>query len=100
MQVFLYSPYLQDGLMESLIDRFPYVIGRATGVERRLENILVSRHHCRLRWQGADLLLEDLESTNGTFVNRKRISQPTPLCHGDEVAVGPVAFRVHILDVA
>jgi pSer/pThr/pTyr-binding forkhead associated (FHA) protein len=100
MKVFLYNPLLQDGLSESLIDRFPCVIGRASGVERRVLNVLVSRHHCRLRWQGEDLILEDLESRNGTYVNRKRISQPTPLRHGDEVAVGPVAFRVHMLDVA
>jgi pSer/pThr/pTyr-binding forkhead associated (FHA) protein len=100
MKVFLHNPSLQDGVQDGLIDRFPCVIGRARGVERRLSHFLISRYHCRLSWQGEELILEDLDSRNGTYVNGKRIRLPTALCHGDEVYVGPLAFRVHILDVA
>lgn len=48
----------------------------------------VSRKHARLVWQGEDFTLEDLGSTNGTFVNGKRINTPHLLQVGDTIAFG------------
>jgi len=47
-----------------------------------------SRHHLRLLRSGDSLTLEDLGSTNGTFVNGKRVSGVTPLQHGDMIGLG------------
>jgi pSer/pThr/pTyr-binding forkhead associated (FHA) protein len=77
-----------------LVDRFPFRIGRSSEAERPLPMIFVSRFHCRLTLQNGEIYLEDLQSANGTFVNRKRITAPTKLTHGDDISLGPMLFRV------
>jgi DNA-binding response OmpR family regulator len=52
----------------------------------------VSREHSRLRREGRRVLLEDLGSTNGTFLNDERIMEPMELRDGDMVTVGDVKF--------
>ncbi|MEK6574125.1 MAG: FHA domain-containing protein, partial [Chloroflexota bacterium] len=47
-----------------------------------------SRHHCRLSRQGEAYAIEDLGSTNGTFVNSARVSGPRTLNNGDIVGIG------------
>jgi pSer/pThr/pTyr-binding forkhead associated (FHA) protein len=47
-----------------------------------------SRHHARLTKQGATYVVEDLGSTNGTFVNSARLSTPRPLSPGDVIGMG------------
>ena len=47
-----------------------------------------SRHHARLTKQGVTYVIEDLGSTNGTFVNSARLSTPRPLNPGDMVGMG------------
>jgi pSer/pThr/pTyr-binding forkhead associated (FHA) protein len=47
-----------------------------------------SRHHARFTKQGVTYVVEDLGSTNGTFVNSARLSTPRPLNPGDMVGVG------------
>jgi pSer/pThr/pTyr-binding forkhead associated (FHA) protein len=46
------------------------------------------------------VFLQDLESYNGTYLNGRRISQPSLLQDGDEVSVGPLSFRVMVLKPA
>ena len=55
----------------------------------------ISRFHCQIKRQGDQLLIEDLDSTNGTFVNGVRVQQPTPLSVGDVALLGheTVIFR-------
>ena len=50
----------------------------------------VGRRHAQLIWQGGQVCLEDLDSVNGTAVNRQRLAprQPQPLKDGDEVRLG------------
>jgi pSer/pThr/pTyr-binding forkhead associated (FHA) protein len=54
----------------------------------------ISRHHCQFLLDGNQVLVQDLESYNGTFVNGRPASPPLPVRHGDEVSLGPVSFRV------
>jgi pSer/pThr/pTyr-binding forkhead associated (FHA) protein len=48
----------------------------------------VSRVHCRFDWNGQGWILQDLNSTNGTFVNATRISKPTILQVSDKITLG------------
>jgi pSer/pThr/pTyr-binding forkhead associated (FHA) protein len=70
-------------------------IGRAPGVDFVVDAALVSRVHCRLTLSAAnELLLEDLGSTNGTFLNGQKVGKAT-LSDGDKVTVGRVEFVVN-----
>jgi pSer/pThr/pTyr-binding forkhead associated (FHA) protein len=65
-------------------------IGRATGADFIVNAPLVSRVHCRLTaLPGGDLEVRDLDSTNGTFVNDKRVEN-VRLESGDRLRVGRV----------
>ncbi|HEX2233462.1 MAG TPA: MMPL family transporter [Thermoleophilaceae bacterium] len=73
----------------------PLVIGRRADGEGRLgDDSELSREHARLTESGGRLLIEDLGSRNGTFVNGRQISQPTELSDGDTVSLGATTFTV------
>jgi pSer/pThr/pTyr-binding forkhead associated (FHA) protein len=62
-------------------------IGRDVGNTLVVSDAEVSRRHARLTWQGAGYFIEDVGSTNGTFVNGQRISAPHILKTGDLVSL-------------
>jgi hypothetical protein len=68
-------------------------IGRE-GCDVNLMDPEVSRRHAAIRDQGGSLGIEDLGSTNGTFVNGKRISSVTVLNDGDEVRLGNTVWSI------
>ncbi|MCI0639067.1 MAG: FHA domain-containing protein [Gemmataceae bacterium] len=71
------------------------IVGRRKGCHLRVPAESVSRRHCRIKvWEDV-LVVEDLASVNGTFVNGERISKPHILRPGDRLAVGAVAFLVN-----
>jgi pSer/pThr/pTyr-binding forkhead associated (FHA) protein len=69
-------------------------IGRAAGAQFVVDAPLVSRVHCRLTLAADGLSVEDLGSTNGTFVNGKPVAGQAPLAAGDMLRVGRVEFSV------
>ncbi len=73
-----------------------FLIGRATTGEGRLgEDPELSRNHARIaRRAGDQLTIEDLGSTNGTFVNGKRITEAQTLRPGDTVKLGTTTLQV------
>jgi pSer/pThr/pTyr-binding forkhead associated (FHA) protein len=65
-------------------------LGRATGADFIVDAPLVSRVHCRLTaLPGGDLEVRDLQSTNGTFVNDKRVDA-VRVASGDKIRIGRV----------
>jgi pSer/pThr/pTyr-binding forkhead associated (FHA) protein len=68
-------------------------IGRSAGAEFVLDAPLVSRLHCQLSATADGLQVKDLDSTNGTFVNGKRI-KTAALNAGDRLKVGRVELLV------
>ncbi|MER3416054.1 MAG: hypothetical protein C4297_07585 [Gemmataceae bacterium] len=62
------------------------------------DRIWSSRQHAVIRWQEGQLTIEDLGSTNGTFVNRVRVppGERRPLNAGDVIQIGTVHLRVHM----
>jgi hypothetical protein len=63
-------------------------IGRAPQNEIVMAAKNVSRFHCQVKRNGSELIIEDLGSTNGTFVNDEQVKQPRTLSVGDVVRVG------------
>lgn len=57
-------------------------------VEIRLEDPFASTRHARIERQGSVLVLEDLNSTNGTYLNEEPLQGPQPLHHGDRIRIG------------
>ncbi|HRQ40235.1 MAG TPA: FHA domain-containing protein [Chloroflexota bacterium] len=68
------------------------IIGRAVENDIVISSTRVSREHARVMRQGWRALLEDLGSTNGTFLNGERIHGPMQLRDGDQIKVGDVVF--------
>jgi hypothetical protein len=69
------------------LDAESYIIGREAGNEIVIEDPQVSRRHAQLTRQGASYLLEDIGSTNGTYVNGKRVTAPVLLANGDMIGL-------------
>lgn len=70
------------------------LMGRMQGCDVRVPSKSVSRHHCKVRVKFDYLVVEDLDSANGTFVNGERIDGKRVLKPGDELQVGPIVFVV------
>ena len=70
------------------------VIGRQTECDFVLDDPLMSRRHFRITVDGrGSFLLEDLSSTNATFLNSRPLKRPSALHYGDRVAAGGTIFR-------
>ena len=67
--------------------------GRDAGCDLVLDAEDVSRRHARVRPEGDGHLLEDLGSTNGTFVGEARAEREQPLQAGDHVRLGSVVLK-------
>ena len=63
-------------------------IGRAPQNEVVINARSISRFHCQIKREGDRLLIEDLDSTNGTFVNGVRVETPVTLNVGDVALLG------------
>ncbi len=68
-------------------------IGRTVGNDIVINDSEVSRHHVRITWNGQQFIIEDLGSTNGTFVNGVRITTPQPLVPGASLRLGTLDLR-------
>ncbi|MBI5537086.1 MAG: DUF4388 domain-containing protein [Deltaproteobacteria bacterium] len=75
------------------------VIGRSGDVDMVLAEDMVSRRHARIVFQGDAIVIEDLSSTNGTFVNGEKIRRAS-LQEGDRVLVGTSILKVVFSDTA
>ncbi len=75
-------------------------IGRHDDCQIRIRSSLVSRRHCELFEEGNNLILRDLGSSNGTFVNDKRVLGQQTLKPGDILTIGGVTLRVDKLGAA
>ena len=71
------------------------VIGRGENCDLRVPLVSVSRRHCEVTVAGLTIRAKDLASSNGTYVNNKRITE-VELRAGDRLVVGPIVFTVQI----
>ena len=68
------------------------VLGRAEDADIRLEDEFSSSRHARMTPHGDAMVLEDLGSTNGTYLNGEPLSGPQPLHDGDRIRIGDSEF--------
>jgi hypothetical protein len=68
------------------------VLGRGDQAEIRLDDPFASSLHARLTRQGRVIVIEDLGSTNGTYLNEELLGGPAPLHPGDRVRIGDSEF--------
>lgn len=69
------------------------VIGRAPDCDLLLEDEFVSNYHAKIYLLGGRFYVEDMGSTNGTFVNGRRITSPLELRGGDVIQVGRTSME-------
>ena len=73
----------------------PLLVGRGSDCDLTLADTEASRRHAVLRPQAdGSVVLEDLGSTNGTFLNRDRLSRTMPLRRGDKLQIGQTVLEI------
>lgn len=72
------------------------VLGRGDTAEIRLRDPFASSRHARVYEQGRILAIEDLGSTNGTYLNEELLDGPRPLHPGDRVRIGDSEFSFEV----
>jgi len=76
------------------VNHVPFLIGRDPACNLRPTTSLVSNRHCALIGRAGKLYVRDMGSTNGTFLNSRKITAQTELHQNDRLRVGPVDFEV------
>ncbi|MEO7352606.1 MAG: FHA domain-containing protein [Marmoricola sp.] len=76
------------------LEEAPLLIGRGNDAAIRLDDDYVSTRHARIANSGEQWFVEDLGSTNGTYVGTTRITQPTALQLGTQVRIGKTIMEL------
>ncbi len=79
-----------------VIDLTSLTIGRGKTCELRILDPQVSSEHCRIAARQGGYSIEDSGSTNGTFVNGRRIEGAQSLHYGDRITIGATIIRFYI----
>ena len=86
------SPEEQRGRAYELLDEL--TVGRAAGCHIALDDRFVSQLHARMFRRDDQCFIEDLGSTNGTFLNDDKVTSPALLTKGDHVRIGNVVMEL------
>jgi pSer/pThr/pTyr-binding forkhead associated (FHA) protein len=72
------------------------VIGRRHSCDLCIPLISVSKKHCQLNHDGEVLKIRDLDSSNGTYLNGKRVDKEAVVQAGNSIKIGPLTFVLQI----
>src|SRR5689334_7186583 len=75
-------------------DRTEINVGRVQGNDLMLPKGNVSKRHARLLFRDGRFIVTDLKSTNGTYVNGRKIAQATIVREGDKIYIGDFVLRI------
>jgi pSer/pThr/pTyr-binding forkhead associated (FHA) protein len=78
------------------LDKPVCVLGRRQDCGLQIPLMGISRQHCQLTVQGTKITVKDMGSSNGTYVNGKRVQQEQELAAGDRLQLGLVVFVVQV----
>ena len=70
------------------------MIGRSDDADILIDDSYASEFHLRVGVQGGEVMLNDLGSTNGTYLNGRRVTVPTVITKGDSIQIGKTIFEV------
>lgn len=84
---------------EVVVDEFPATVGRGSEANVFLNDRWASRLHCRFDLLDNKIVVIDLNSKHGTFVNGKRVER-AQLNPGDKIAIGLTSFTAHVDSVS
>ena len=70
------------------------IFGRSPSSTVRLEDPYVSDDHARIYKSDVGWMVADLKSTNGTFLNRVKVTAPAPIAAGDQLGIGKTIVEV------
>jgi hypothetical protein len=73
-------------------------IGRSPDADIRIEDRYASQIHARLYARGRNYYVEDMNSTNGTFLNSERLDGSARLAPMDQIQIGDTEFRIELED--
>src|SRR5271154_5263915 len=76
------------------LDKNEINVGRVQGNDLMLPKGNVSKHHARLLFRDGRFIVTDLKSTNGTYVNGRKIAQATIVREGDKIYIGDFVLRL------
>lgn len=76
------------------LEHAPVLIGRGSDAAIRLDDDYVSTRHARIAASGDQWFVEDLGSTNGTYIGTVRITQPTTITLGTQVRIGKTILEL------
>lgn len=76
------------------LEHAPVLIGRGNDAAIRLDDDYVSTRHARIAASGDQWFVEDLGSTNGTYIGTVRITQPTTITLGTQVRIGKTILEL------
>jgi len=72
----------------------PVLVGRAPTCTLVIDDDYASARHCRIFPERGQWMVEDLGSTNGTFLGNQRVTDPVPLRRGDQVRIGATTLEL------
>ncbi len=75
-------------------------IGRAAGCQISLDDTYISQLHARVSPSDTGVVVEDLGSTNGTYLNRQRVTTPIIGANGDRIQLGGIVLEVRVMELA
>jgi pSer/pThr/pTyr-binding forkhead associated (FHA) protein len=76
------------------LDLAPLLIGRGSDAAIRLDDDYVSTRHARIASSGDQWFVEDLGSTNGTYIGSARLTQPTTVSLGTQIRIGKTTLEL------
>ena len=76
------------------LDEAPLLIGRGSDAAIRLDDDYVSTRHARIGSSGDQWFVEDLGSTNGTYLGSSRLTQPTAIQLGSQIRIGKTTLEL------
>ena len=80
-----------------VIDQPALVLGRQKDCDCVIDDPLLSRHHCRVTaGESGTYWLEDLSSTNSTYLNSRKVQEKARLSYGDRITIGNTILRFYL----
>ncbi|WP_062314197.1 FHA domain-containing protein FhaB/FipA [Demequina rhizosphaerae] len=72
----------------------PVLVGRASTCTLVIDDDYCSARHCRIYLEGDRWMVEDLGSTNGTYLGNQKVTDPVPFREGDVIRIGATALEL------